>query len=181
MAVRWEVEVSPWVRLVGIGEYELEVQNADLGQRDEDSGPTLIRLQPCRLRRAELFSNRSSTLETTEKSEPETRSCSSSDELLLKVEPHWTTCCSSSPTEVAKLLMDAGFLSRQPPSAAASARKLVGGSLKSRLGCFWRCKGCRKTFAVTRLENELFGETRPSLAGALDHTCLQTKQALFLA
>ena len=67
---------------------------------------------------------------------------------------------SSSPVEVAKLLMDAGFLSCEPPSAGSCKCEEAGRwKLEEQgLGCFWRCKGCRKTFAVTRLEDELILE-----------------------
>ena len=62
------LEGSPWVRLVGIGEYKLELQNVEL----QKNVPTLIRLQPCREQsccRAAVHSI------LVEKSEPQARSC----------------------------------------------------------------------------------------------------------
>ena len=103
----------------------------------------------------------------------------------LKTRTSLDDILSSSPVEAAKLLMDAGFLLRDP-SQTGTCKCEDGGRWKleeQSLSCQWRCKSCRKTVAVTRREDELFSGTRlalRSLAGALwvytSNFCHQTRQ-----
>ena len=86
---------------------------------------------------------------------------------------------SASPAEVAKLLMDNGFLTKSPPKAGTckcSRRQTPNWNLESQgLSCQWWCSTCCKTLAVTARESreqdqDLFGGRRLALrllAGAL--------------
>ena len=81
---------------------------------------------------------------------------------------------SAGPVEVAELLMKKGVLQKDPPergSCKCTARQTPRWKLEAQgHSCQWRCKACRKTLAVTRRDEDLFGKQRlalRSLAGAM--------------